>query len=122
MSKKGKNQDKAERSVVFSTNPETLGDLFKDISIDQNTTEPSEAVVRVHLEKKGRGGKTVSIIRGLAQNEEYLKDLLKELKSSCGSGGSLQDDQSLLIQGDVRDKIVVILKEKGFKNVKKAGG
>lgn len=122
MSKNRKKDSKEERTVVFSTNPETLGDLFQDIQIDGNHSSPEDTSVRVHLEKKGRAGKTVSIIRGLNRPEEELKALLKELKIQCGSGGSLQNDGSLLIQGNDRKKIIEILTRHGFKDVKKSGG
>jgi translation initiation factor 1 len=122
MSKNRKKNANEERSVVFSTSPETLGDLFQDIHINESHPSPGENSVRVHLEKKGRAGKTVSIIKGLNRPEEELKSLLKELKTKCGSGGSLQADGSLLIQGNDRDKIIEILTQHGYKDVKKSGG
>ena len=82
----------------------------------------SSFVIRVHLEKKGRGGKAVSLIRGLEDlAKEELETLGKELKSQCGVGGSVKNGE-IIIQGEHRDKIIKILKEKGYKNIKKAGG
>lgn len=77
--------------------------------------------VRVVLEKKGRGGKTVSIIRGLELYDDELNDLAKEIKKHCGGGGSVKNYE-IIIQGDHRDKIISLLKGKGYKNVKKSGG
>lgn len=61
-------------------------------------------MVRVGLEKKGRGGKTVSVITGLSGSEDALRDLTSELKRRCGSGGTLKDGV-IEIQGDHRDTL-----------------
>ena len=80
----------------------------------------AKSIIRVHLEKKGRGGKSVSIIRGLDMTNALMKDLEKELKSHCGVGGS-QKNGEIIVQGDQRDKIIAYLTKKGAKNIKKAG-
>lgn len=80
-----------------------------------------DSIVRVHLEKKGRGGKTVCIIKGIDADQEYIKSLSKKLKSHCGVGGSVKNEE-IIIQGDHRKKIMEILKTEGFKNVKPVGG
>lgn len=76
--------------------------------------------IRVHLEKKGRGGKAVSIIRGLEMTNAMMKDIEKGLKSYCGVGGT-QKNGEIIIQGDQRDKIIKYLVSKGAVDVKKAG-
>jgi len=73
-----------------------------------------EGVVRVQLESKGRAGKTVSRVTGLALNEEGLKKLAGELKRICGSGGTVKDGV-IEIQGDHRDILVDALKKQGIK-------
>lgn len=81
---------------------------------------PRDGVVRVALEKKGRGGKTVSVITGLTGSEDRLKELAAELKRRCGTGGTLKDTV-IEIQGDHRDTLVELLKSKGH-TVKRVGG
>jgi len=80
----------------------------------------SESIIRVHLEKKGRGGKSVSIVKGLKMTNTMMKDIEKALKSLCGVGGS-QKNGEIIIQGDQRDKIIKYLEGRGAKNIKKAG-
>lgn len=100
-------------------NPENAPEMPED---EANAINNSVFTVRVHLEKKGRGGKAVSLIRGLEDlPKDDLMDLGKLLKSKCGVGGSVKNGE-IIIQGEHRDKIIGILKEKGYKNVKKAGG
>lgn len=76
--------------------------------------------MRVFLNKKGRGGKTVSVITGLSLQEEALKTLASDLKRLCGTGGTVKDG-AIEIQGDHRDALVAALAGKGIK-AKKAGG
>lgn len=71
-------------------------------------------MVRVQIESKGRGGKTVSLVTGLVMNEEGLKKLAGELKRVCGSGGTIKDGV-IEIQGDHRDILVDALKKQGIK-------
>jgi translation initiation factor 1 len=94
----------------------------------QSAKNPAAAVpalqgdtpVRVGRERKGRGGKTVSIISGVMSREAGRQALLKLLKNKLGTGGALEDD-TIIIQGDHRERIVEILNELGYK-AKVAGG
>ncbi|MFM1897241.1 MAG: hypothetical protein RLZZ385_2315 [Pseudomonadota bacterium] len=83
-------------------------------------TTPNDGIVRIHREKAGRGGKEVSVIKGLALNEQDLAALAKELKAKCGTGGTVKDG-SIEIQGDHRERLKTLLETKGHK-VKLAGG
>ncbi len=74
----------------------------------------------VRLERKGRGGKTVTVIDGLRMPMGKMDELLKQLKSRLGTGGTVKDE-SLEIQGDHRDKIIVELSGMGFAP-KRSGG
>ncbi|MEM9546020.1 MAG: translation initiation factor [Bacteroidota bacterium] len=101
-------------------NPENAPEMQED-QID-STIDFSSFSIRVHLEKKGRGGKSVSLIRGLEDlYDDELNALGKYLKAKCGVGGSVKNGE-IIIQGEHRDKIIDLLKEKGYKNIKKAGG
>lgn len=81
---------------------------------------PGDGNVRVRLEKKGRGGKAVSLVSGLPLDEDGLRKLAAELKKRCGAGGAVKDGQ-IEIQGDHRDTLVVALLALGYR-AKKAGG
>jgi translation initiation factor 1 len=65
------------------------------------------------MEKKGRGGKTVTVVDGLPNNAAFLKDLCQELKRACGTGGSISDG-AVELQGDLRERIRDHLLAKGF--------
>lgn len=104
--------------MVFSTDEDF--ELDQDSGEEQETPAPSEQHLEAHYSSKGRAGKRVTIITGFVGTEEDLNSLGKQLKKKCGVGGSVKDGE-IIIQGDVRDKIMAFLKEKGF-NVKRVGG
>lgn len=79
-----------------------------------------DGVVRVSRESKGRGGKTVTLVKGLALDAEALAALAKRLKTACGSGGAIKDGV-VEVQGDHCDKVIAVLQAEGHK-VKRAGG
>ncbi|WP_085316352.1 translation initiation factor Sui1 [Derxia lacustris] len=79
-----------------------------------------DGVARVSRESKGRGGKTVTLVRGLALDAEALAALGKKLRSACGTGGTVKDGV-LEIQGDHAERVVELLKAEGFV-AKRAGG
>lgn len=65
------------------------------------------------MEKKGRGGKTVTVVYDLPDNQPFLKELAAELKKACGTGGVVADN-TVEIQGDLRDRIRDVLTRKGW--------
>ncbi len=80
----------------------------------------NDGVVRVSLEKKGRGGKIVSLVTGLNGSEAEIRQVATEMKRRCGTGGTLKAG-TIEIQGDHRDLLIEILREKGIKS-KRVGG
>lgn len=81
---------------------------------------PEQQTVSIHRESKGRGGKGVTLLRGLVLTEADLTALCKTVKQACGVGGTVKDGV-IEIQGQEREKIADILKKLGYK-VKIAGG
>ena len=74
---------------------------------------PGKLVAKLRMEKKGRGGKTVTVVYGLPRNAAFLQDLAQELKRVCGTGGT-PGDESVELQGDLRDRVRDHLLKKGF--------
>ncbi len=101
---------------VFSTN-----DNF-EIPTEEVTESLAnhEQYLEAHFSNKGRGGKTVTVIKGFVGKEEDIKKLGKVLKTKCGVGGSVKDGE-IIIQGNVREKVMEILKKEGY-HVKRIGG
>lgn len=79
-----------------------------------------DGVVRVSRETKGRGGKSVTLVKGLALDMDALAKLGKQLKAACGSGGTVKDGV-IEVQGDHCDLVAEMLKKLGHSNVKRAG-
>jgi translation initiation factor 1 len=80
----------------------------------------SDGVVRVSKDSKGRGGKSVTVVRGLALDGAALLALGKQLKAACGSGGTVKDGV-IEVQGDHVATVMVALQKLGY-TVKRAGG
>ena len=113
MSKK----NKADKSgFVFSTDPNFR--FEEEDALEQETLVPNQQKLRVKLETKHRGGKTVTLISGFIGKEEDLEDLGKKLKNFCGTGGSAKDGE-IIIQGEQRDKVLQWLLKNGYDKSKK---
>ena len=111
--------------LVYSTDPDVEVEprrekKKKSSRGKQGPKLPNDGVIRVFLERKGRKGKSVTVLRGLPGDAASQKALLKQLKSKLGTGGALKDGV-IEIQGDHRDRVVTILEKAGYK-AKKAGG
>jgi len=95
-------------------------------STDSGTQHQIEAeqrkntVLEAHFSKKGRGGKTVTVIKGFSGSDEELKTLAKKIKTRLGVGGNVKNGE-MIIQGNNRDKVIDILRGEGYR-VKKVGG
>jgi len=77
--------------------------------------------IRVQASRKGRGGKTVTVLTGFQSSSETLTSLLKQLKNQCGAGGTIKEENEIEIQGDHRQKVVEVLTKLGYK-AKVSGG
>lgn len=117
MAKDKKNSFKNREGVVYSTNPEF--NYFEHIPGLTATLPNDEQQLLVRIERKGRGGKVVTIVEGFVGSPDDLKELGKLLKNKCGVGGSAKDGE-IIIQGDVKEKVFQILSENQYK-VKKSG-
>lgn len=104
--------------IMYSTDP---GFNYESENEANDVVIPNhQQDLRVMLDKKNRGGKAVTLITGFSGNDAELDKLAKALKTKCGVGGAAKDGE-ILIQGDFRDKVLVILQKEGYK-VKKSGG
>ncbi len=98
--------------IVFSTNPNFE---YPDEEREEiQTLDPDKQKLIVSIDRRNRAGKQVSLVTGFIGREDDLVDLGKILKNKCGTGGSVKDGE-IIIQGDFRDKIVVILNSLGYK-------
>lgn len=105
--------------IVYSTNPDFVYSYENDeSSID--TLPPEKQQLKVFIDKKQRGGKTVTLITGFIGKEEDLQALAKLIKTRIGVGGSAKDNE-IIIQGEHRERVIEILLKNGYKP-KKAGG
>jgi translation initiation factor 1 len=76
-------------------------------------SQPGKIVAKLRMEKKGHSGKSVTVVAGLPRNAVFLKELSQELKRACGTGGTVSDD-SIELQGDLRDRVREFLLKKAF--------
>ena len=97
--------------VVYSTNPDY--EYSDDSQEEADTLPKNQQKLRLNMERTGRGGKTVTLVKGFIGSEEDINALCKLLKQKCGVGGSVKDGE-IIIQGDHRQRLVEILKKEGF--------
>jgi translation initiation factor 1 len=105
--------------VIKETPPVTPADLAASAKAAAQA-QLSQDVVRVSRETKGRGGKAVTLVKGITLPDNALEALGKQLKTACGSGGTVKEG-IVEVQGDHCERIVALLCAQGYK-AKRAGG
>lgn len=106
------NNWKDRLNVVYSTNPDFQYDQGE--KQEEETILPQKQNLIVAIEKKNRGGKTVTLVKGFIGKEDDLAELGRKLKTRCGVGGSVKDGE-IIIQGEFKTRIADLLKEWGYK-------
>lgn len=105
------NDWKKRLGVVYSTNPDFV---YEEAAPDGAETLPKERQrLIVGIDRRNRGGKTVTLVSGFVGTEEDLKDLGKALKVKLGVGGSAKEGE-ITVQGDFRDRVTSLLREMGY--------
>ena len=111
--------------VVFSTNPDY--EYSDDSQEETNTLPKNQQKLRLNMERAGRGGKTVTLVKGFVGSDEDITSLCKLLKQKCGVGGSVKDgepkvdgrrESQIIIQGNHRQRLEEILKKEGYTQTK----
>ena len=105
------NDWKKNLNIVYSTNPDYHCE--SDENPEEETIPNEKQLLRVVLDKKQRRGKSVTLVTGFVGTEEDLNELGKMLKVKCGVGGSVKDGE-IIVQGDVRDKVLTILQKEKY--------
>ncbi len=106
--------------LVYSTDSVVQGKEKAAVKVSGEKISPGQQKIRVRLDRKRRGGKSVTVIEGLRMPDAELKNLLKQLKSKLGTGGAIKEDL-LEIQGDRRGAVMAVLEKMGYKP-KRSGG
>ena len=101
--------------IVYSTNPDY--EYSDDSQEETNTLPKNQQKLRLNMERAGRGGKTVTLVKGFVGSDEDITSLCKLLKQKCGVGGFVKDGE-IIIQGDHRQRLVDILKKEGYTQTK----
>jgi translation initiation factor 1 len=109
---------KEKINIVYSTNPDFSYQF--DEENEQDTLPPNQQKLYVSVDRKQRGGKEVTLIEGFVGAEDDLKELGKKIKTKCGVGGTVKDNE-IIIQGNFKDKVFDLLSKDGYQ-VKKKGG
>ena len=109
---------KEKLNIVYSTNPNFQYEFEEQENVESKPNNQQK--LYVSIDKKQRGGKEVTLVEGFVGPEEELKELGKLLKSKCGVGGSVKDNE-ILIQGNFKDKVYDLLVKENYKVTKKGG-
>ena len=105
------NDWKKRLGMVYSTNPNVQ--FITEEEQEPQTLEPSKQRLIVSIDRSGRAGKQVTLVKGFVGTQEDLAALGKQLKVKCGVGGTAKNGE-ICIQGDFRDKVTELLKGMGY--------
>ena len=97
--------------IVYSTNPDFV--FQQETTPEPETPSPDKQRLIVTIDRSGRAGKQVTLVKGFKGRDEDLAALGKTLKVKCGVGGTVKDG-IITIQGDFRDKVTGMLKDMGY--------
>lgn len=97
--------------LVYSTNPDF--NIPSEEGREVVTLPPAQQKLTVYLDRRNRGGKSVTLVKGFVGSDADLAELGRTLKNRCGTGGSAKDGE-ILIQGDCRDKVTNLLTAMGY--------
>ena len=110
---------RSKGGLVYSTGKETMASLLEGLSLgeEEETLPKEDQELRVRIERKGRKGKTVTLISGFVGQTADLEELGKELKAKCGIGGSVKEGE-VILQGELVERVVALLREMGYKRTR----
>lgn len=111
------NIDWEKLGIVFPQEEETCTTEGEEMSESKSTFACRAQKLRVHMERKGRGGKVVTIVSGFMGEKSDLSSLATALKTTLGLGGSVKNGL-ILLQGDCRTRVIDWLKSQGYRDVK----
>lgn len=103
---------KKRLGVVYSTNPDF--EYTTESRKEEETLPPDKQHLTVRIDRRHRAGKQVTLVEGFIGSSDDLSSLAKKLKTGCGVGGTAKDGE-ITIQGDLRDRLVLMLTEMGYK-------
>ncbi|HZJ81042.1 MAG TPA: translation initiation factor [Dysgonamonadaceae bacterium] len=109
------NDWKKKLNIVYSTNPDF--EYEQEETPEEDTLAKEKQALRILLDTKRRRGKAVTIVTGFVGQVDDLSELGKLLRVKCGVGGSVKDGE-IIVQGDMRNRVVEILQKEGYKKTR----
>ncbi len=109
------NDWKKKLNIVYSTNPDF--EYEQEETPEEETLAKEKQALRILLDTKRRRGKAVTIVTGFVGQDDDLSELGKLLRVKCGVGGSVKDGE-IIVQGDMRNRVLEILQKEGYKKTR----